>query len=133
MLQDLAHQPPELGGRDPMGVFPRPSSAADVPVTFRETSDASGGGNAGGTPAPKPAFDISVYLDDGRVYTYEVTSMASAREHSAAIVAGGYRSVQEDQPNVLTHYPPHRIVKVKVTGKNGASIPTSYYDRASGT
>lgn len=125
-----------LTGRDPMGVFPYPS-AADVPVTRRETTAAPHTSlllePLVSQSAPKPAFEIQVYLDDGRVFAYEVTSMASAREHSAAIVASGYRSVQAEEPNVLTHYPPHRIVKVKVKGLNGGTVPTNYTDRVLGT
>lgn len=79
----------------------------------------------------KPVYTISVYLNDGRVFDYDVGSMASAREHSAAIVATGYRSVQEDNLQVMTHYPPHRIEKVKVTGN--VPVSTSYTDRVRGT
>lgn len=73
---------------------------------------------------------IAVYLDDGRVFEYEVSSVASAREHTSAIIATGYRSVQAEQPDVLTHYPPHRISKVKCTG---LPVATSYTDRVRGT
>lgn len=118
-----------------MGVFPQPSSAADVPfIQPVETADAAQPQGPNVTqPIVNPSFEIQVYLDDGRVFAYEVQSMSSAREHSVAIINGGYRSVQADQPNVLTHYPPHRIVKVKVVGKNGAIIPTNYTDRVLGT
>lgn len=70
---------------------------------------------------------IMVYLDDGRVFEYEVLDHGAAREHAAAIVGGGYRRVVGD---TLTHYPPHRIVKVKCKGE---SISTSYPDRERGT
>jgi hypothetical protein len=80
----------------------------------------------------KPKFTVAVYLDDGRVFDYEVGSMASAREHTSAIIATGYRSVQEDEPNVMTHYPPHRISKVKITSA-GAPVTTNYTDRVRGT
>jgi len=69
---------------------------------------------------------IKTYLDDGRVFEYEVDNHASAREHAAAIVKGGYRHNDE---TVFEHYPPHRILKVKVEGE----IPTNYPDRVTGT
>lgn len=67
---------------------------------------------------------ISVYLDSGDVFEYETDS--SAREHVSAIVTSGYRSVDEN--GVLTHWPTHRILKVKATGCN-----TSYPDSVRGT
>lgn len=70
---------------------------------------------------------ISVYLDDGRVYEYDVASPDKAREHAAAIVSGGYR---HNDGEVFEHYPPHRILKVKTSGE---PIPTKYADRATGT
>lgn len=97
-------------------------SAADVLPEFVRT------GSAAEPPAPK--ITISVYIDDGRVYDYDVSTVASAREHMAAIVATGYRSVQEADPTTLTHYPPHRITKVKATG---VTFQTGYYDRVRGT
>ena len=69
---------------------------------------------------------IQVYLDDGRVYCYVVASPEKAREHAAAIAMGGYR---HNDGEVFEHYPPHRILKVKVAGK----IPTKYQDEATGT
>lgn len=70
---------------------------------------------------------IDVYLDDGRVFSYDVSSAGKAREHSYAIISTGYRHTKE---GVLEHYPPHRILKVKASGK---SITTNYPDHESGT
>jgi len=68
---------------------------------------------------------VSVYLDDGRVFEYEVSDGAKGREHAAAIVAGGYRHAGAE----WEHYPPHRILKVKL-----APMPdTMYPDRVRGT
>lgn len=75
-------------------------------------------------PEPTPAV-ISVYLDNGVVFEYDVVSAESAREHVSAIVAAGYRSVRDGR---LTHYPPHRILKVCATGQT-----TLYPDRIRGT
>jgi hypothetical protein len=74
------------------------------------------------------ATKISVYLDDGRVFSYEVASPEKAREHSAAIVGGGYRHTT-NETGELEHYPPHRILKVKCVG----GVTTSYPDQVTGT
>ena len=70
-------------------------------------------------------FKISVYLDDGRVFYYEVESAAKVREHTSAIIATGYR---HNDGKVFEHYPPHRILKVKSN-----DIPTNYPDNVEGT
>ena len=70
---------------------------------------------------------ISIYIDDGRVFSYPVTSPAKAREHSHAIVATGYRHTTNGE---LEYYPPHRILKVKCTG---SGISTMYPDTERGT
>lgn len=72
-------------------------------------------------------FKILTYLDDGRVFEYEVESAEKAREHSAAIVRGGYR---HNDGQTFEHYPPHRIDKVKVVGPG---VPTKYPDKSTGT
>ena len=68
---------------------------------------------------------IEVYLDDGRTYRYAVDGDDKAREHCAAIVAGGYR---HNDGKVFEHYPPHRVLKVKTD-----ALPTKYLDTAGGT
>jgi len=77
---------------------------------------------------------VETYLDDGRVFYYTLRSivryreslLAKAREHAAAIVKGGYR---HNDGNEFEHYPPHRILKVKLT----PAPSTSYPDRVRGT
>ena len=71
---------------------------------------------------------ISVYLDNGVMFTYEVADDVKAREHASAIVMTGYR--HNDGAGVFEHYPPHRILKVKVSG---GIVPTQYTDKGSGT
>lgn len=68
---------------------------------------------------------ISVYLDDGRVFEYEVSSAEKVREHAHAIIQTGYR---HNDGNVFEHYPPHRILKVK-----SENVPTMYTDTSRGT
>lgn len=76
-------------------------------------------------------MEIQVYLDDGRVFKYEVANENKAREHAAAIIATGYRHNPADPEgeDYFECYPPHRIMKVKVIGK----VQTSYHDTVSGT
>jgi hypothetical protein len=132
MSDDWAFRPPQTHG-DGLYHGSRNAGGGNVNRTDAEST---------GSPPPlidsraddislaAPKITISVYLDDGRVYDYQVSTVASAREHMAAIVATGYRSVQADDPTTLTHYPPHRIVKVKATG---VQFQTMYFDSARGT
>lgn len=68
---------------------------------------------------------IQVYLDDGRVFEYNVGSPDKVREHCSAIISTGYR---HNDGEVFEHYPPHRILKVK-----SSNIPTMYKDTVRGT
>ena len=95
--------------------------------TYRDPLMTTGGCADGRVPQ---TWYISVYIDDGVVYDYEVESMHAAREHASAIVATGYRSVQATSPYTLTHFPPHRITKVKITAPT--PIQTNYHDRVRG-
>ena len=70
-------------------------------------------------------YKISVYLDDGRVFEYSVSSESKVREHASAIIMTGYR---HNDGNVFEHYPTHRISKVK-----SSNISTKYTDTATGT
>lgn len=70
---------------------------------------------------------ISVYLDDGRVFEYEVADPFKGREHAHAIIQGGYRHSDGDD---LEWYPSHKIQKVKVAG---ASESTQYRDKIRAT
>lgn len=85
--------------------------------------------NVGGmtTGRIQSSITISVYLDDGRVFEYPVSTAEKAREHAYAIVTGGYRHTVDQ---CLEHYPPHRILKVKASG---SGIGTMYPDTVRGT
>lgn len=139
----LSYIAPFLTGRDPMGVFPQPSRAGDVATSLpymptpilspEQRADIDQQAKQNYLQVATPAkIAIHVYLDNGVVYTYEVETIASAREHAAAIVKDGYRSVSAEEPDVLTHFPPHRILKVKVKA-NGAPFKTNYFDETTGT
>lgn len=90
------------------------------------------GDTASPTPAgqPLPKIKISVYLDDGNIFEYEVDTVTSAREHVSLIVKTGYRHSDRSRPDELVHFPPHRISKVKMRGHG---ITTNYYDSPRGT
>mgnify|MGYP003385235937 CR=1 FL=1 len=66
---------------------------------------------------------VEVYLDNGIVCEYEVDNPIKGREHASAIIETGYRSHPGNGD--LEWFPPHRIVKVKVTG---GSESTKYID-----
>lgn len=70
---------------------------------------------------------VQVYTDDSLVHEYAVASPLKGREHAAAIIATGYR---HSEGNDLCWYPPHRIVKVKVTGGAASSL---YQDKSRAT
>jgi hypothetical protein len=74
---------------------------------------------------------VQVYVDTGNVFQYDVESEAKAREHAAAIIATGYRSVSIEKENVLTWFPPHRIMKVVVLLE--AASTTKYFDECVST
>ena len=74
---------------------------------------------------PRRYSVIHVYIDDGTKFKYECPA-DQAREHVYAIVMTGYRSCNIGD---LTHYPPHRILKVKAVGQQ----VTEYTDTKSGT
>ena len=71
---------------------------------------------------------ISVYLDDGRVFSYDIDDPNKAREHSSAIIATGYRHTENDK-GIMEHFPPHRISKIKCVG----NMATKYSDKVIGT
>lgn len=71
---------------------------------------------------------VSIYLDDGRIHSYEVADSDKAREHATGIVKGGWR-FNPDGEDWFEHYPPHRILKVKVEGV----VPTNYPAHKTGT
>jgi len=105
----------------------------------------SGGGNAQVEQGSESAIDeirrsviptatVEVYLDDGRVFHYDLSNpdldmlAAKAREHCSAIIATGYR--HNDGNGEFEHYPAHRISKTKVAN---FVIPTKYPDKVRGT
>lgn len=84
---------------------------------------------AGAPETPKVTIDV--YIDDGRVFYYDVGSTGKAREHADAIIKTGYRHVAAGDLTTLECFPPHRISKVKI--KAAAGVATDYTDRERGT
>ena len=52
---------------------------------------------------------ITVYMQDGRTFSYMVADGAKAREHAHAIITTGWRNVTN---NMMEYYPVHKISKV---------------------
>ena len=71
-------------------------------------------------------YTVQVYIDDGRVFEYDVENSEKVREHAAAIVKTRYR---HNNGMRFEHYPVHRILKVKCSQE----ISTLYPDRVRGT
>ena len=70
-------------------------------------------------------YSVNVYLDDGRIFSYNVESAEKVREHASTIIKDGYR---HNDGKIFEHYPPHRILKVK-----SKDIPTKYPNMVEGT
>jgi len=56
-------------------------------------------------------YTIQVYIDDGRIFEYDVSSINQVIAHAAEIIKNGYR--HNDGTTIFEHYPPHKILKVK--------------------
>ena len=52
---------------------------------------------------------INVYMQDGRVFKYDVINMAKAREHAHRIITSGWRNVTD---GIMEYYPVHQVLKV---------------------
>jgi hypothetical protein len=52
---------------------------------------------------------INVYMQDGRVFSYEVADATKAREHAHRIITTGWRNVVNE---VMEYYPVHQVLKV---------------------
>lgn len=53
---------------------------------------------------------ISVYMQDGRVFNYEVADGKKAREHAHRIITTGWRNANEQ--GIMEYYPVHQVLKV---------------------
>jgi len=54
-------------------------------------------------------IDVNVYMQDGRVFTYQVEDSIKAREHAHRIINYGWRNIVND---VMEYYPIHQVIKV---------------------
>ncbi len=72
---------------------------------------------------------VSVYLNNGLVFDYDVNDPMKGRDQMEAIIKSGYRSTPKDSDD-LTWWPPHKIEKVVV---EGAGESTTYKDKARAT
>ena len=53
---------------------------------------------------------INVYMQDGRLFEYEVDDSVKAREHAHRIVNYGWRNV--NGKGIMEYYPVHQVLKV---------------------
>lgn len=53
--------------------------------------------------------EINVYMQDGRVFSYNVADPVKAREHAHRIITLGWRNVVN---GIMEYYPVHQILKV---------------------
>ncbi len=106
------------GKRDSADTIKAP---APSPISYTLSLDAKGWING-----LFQSCTVSVYLDDGRVFEFDVGDAEALREFAAGIIREGYTRIAN---GVFTYYPPHRIVKVEGRGPN---ITTKYPDRVRG-
>ncbi|AFU87566.1 hypothetical protein CcrKarma_gp049 [Caulobacter virus Karma] len=106
-------------------------TVADCKAKFVDSQKVLQGFSGGAVEEAAPKITIQVYLKNGQVREYDVDTQAAAREHAYEIIQTGYRAVDETDPTVLTHWPPHEIKKVKI--KAPAPWTTRFFDRVRGT
>ena len=63
----------------------------------------------GAAITPKEGVRVNVYMQDGRMFSYEVANGVKAREHAHRIVTLGWRNVVD---GVMEYYPVHQVLKV---------------------
>lgn len=61
----------------------------------------------------KTIYEITVYLDDGKKFTYRVPTQDKVQEDLKALAANGYF---DNSPGCIVMYPAHRITKVVAYG-----------------
>lgn len=52
---------------------------------------------------------IEVYMDDGRVFKYDVSDAVKAREHAHRIITKGWRNYEDGK---MVYYPVYQVLKV---------------------
>lgn len=67
---------------------------------------------------------IKIYMQDGRVFGYEVTDEHKAREHAHRIINYGWRNCEEGE---MCYYPTHQILKVKFDMANKDILAGTYF------
>ena len=67
---------------------------------------------------------IKVYLQDGRIFGYEVVNPTKAREHAHRIVNWGWRNNEE---GIECYYPVHQVLKVIWDMPNKDELAGKYF------
>ena len=57
----------------------------------------------------KNEVTLNVYMQDGRVFKYDVCDQAKAREHAHRIITTGWRN---ESKGIMEYYPVHQVLKV---------------------
>lgn len=66
---------------------------------------------------------INVYMQDGRVFSYDVDDVAKAREHCHRIINYGWRNTEGD---MMCYYPVHQVLKATFNMKNKDTLAEKY-------
>lgn len=69
---------------------------------------------------------ISVYLQDGRIFEYEVANSTKAREHAHRIINFGWRNWEEGRE---CYYPTHQVLKVTFSMEQKGEMAGKYFAR----
>ncbi len=67
---------------------------------------------------------ISVYMQDGRIFEYEVTNATKGREHAHRIITTGWRNWEDGKE---CYYPVHQILKVTFDMDNKDEMAGKYF------
>jgi hypothetical protein len=68
--------------------------------------------------------EILVYMQDGRVFSYNVNGASKAREHAHRIITEGWRNNEE---GVMCYYPVHQVLKVKFDMPDKDMLAGAYF------
>lgn len=66
---------------------------------------------------------ITIYMQDGRTFSYEVVDAVKAREHAHRITNFGWRNIEND---IMTYYPIHQVLKVTFPMPKKDKLATEY-------
>ena len=71
---------------------------------------------------------IFIYMEDGRVFHYDVIDAIKAREHAHRIINYGWRAIEGEE---FCYYPVHQVLKVKFKMKELDKLAEDYESKTS--